>query len=138
MDTLVRTLAVVASVVVGLSFLLFAVDQLSEGSENQVRALDGASAGRAVSQRDLDAPSPLPTVERVRERRHSAIREAIDDGNDVLVTPFTGLIDSKQIWVERMVPTVLALLLYGLGGMLLANVMPRRHHTVQDWRQPTG
>jgi len=137
MGSIVRIVAVTATVLVALSFVFFAVDQLTEGSETQVRALanDGK---RATSQAEIDTPAPEPRVERLREAQHSSVREYVDDANDVLLSPFTGFIDSDQIWVQRGVPGLLALLLYGLGGTLLANALPKPTREAGDWRESTG
>ena len=59
-------------------------------------------------------------MERARERRHGDVRELIDDGNDILVAPFTSVSDSDEIWVQRAVPAVLALLLYGVVLTIVA------------------
>lgn len=134
MAALLRILAVTASAIVVLSFALFAADQLSEGSENQVRAVKG-DGSRAQSQALLDEPSPPPAVERLRERMHSGAREAIDDGNDILLAPFAGILDAGNVWARRLLPGVLALLAYGLLGMLLANMLPGPKHRVRDWRE---
>ncbi|MGI9094524.1 MAG: hypothetical protein ACR2F4_02990, partial [Thermoleophilaceae bacterium] len=123
MGSLIRICAVTAAVLVALSFVFFAVDQLTEGSENQVRALR-SDDGRAPSQAEIDKPAPEPAVERIRETQHSSAREYVDDANDVLLSPFTGLVDTGHVWSQRVIGGVLALLLYGLGGTLLANAMP--------------
>jgi hypothetical protein len=136
MATLVRFAAVVAASVVGLSFLVFAVDQSQEGSATQVEALDGGGQ-QVISDAAVDTPAPEPRVERAREASHSGIREIIDDGNDVVVAPFTGVIESSNLWVQRMVPAALALLLFGLGGMLLANFVPKPRRRHNDWREAT-
>ncbi|HEV2723022.1 MAG TPA: hypothetical protein VGV10_00155 [Thermoleophilaceae bacterium] len=137
MGTLLRTAAITAAFFVALSFLLFAVDQSEEGSANQVEAVDGSS-GRTGSESEVDAPAPGREVEDLREARHTGLREVIDDGNDLLVAPFTGVVGSSDIWVERLVPAALALVLYGLGGMLLANFVPRRRRRRTDWRHAAG
>jgi len=138
MGPVIRVCAIVASAIVAVSFLLFAVDQLGEGSANQVEAVRGGTK-KAPSQAAINQPAPPPAVERAREARHSSVREYIDDADDVLLSPFTGLIDSDEVWVQRLVPGAIALLLYGLGGMLLANAMPRRStRTGGDWREQAG
>ncbi|MDQ3644685.1 MAG: hypothetical protein M3356_04160 [Actinomycetota bacterium] len=137
MGSLIRICAVTAAALVALSFVFFAVDQLTEGSENQVRALRSDN-DRALSQAEIDKPAPRPAVERVREEQHSSVREYVDDADDVLLSPFTGLVDTDQVWAQRVVPGVLALLLYGLGGTLLANAMPKPKRRVGDWRESTG
>ena len=137
MGSLLRLAAVVAASFVALSFLFFAVDQSRAGSATQVNMVDGSKT-QVSSDADIDVPSPEPRVERVREARHSGLRETIDDADDLLVAPFTGLVDSGNVWVERMVPAVLALLLYGLGGMILANAVPKPRRDHKDWREATG
>ena len=129
MASLVRLVAVIASALVVLSFLAFASDQAGRGSKEQEAKLG----------RELGEPAPNPNTERERERQHGAVREKIDDANDVLLKPFTGLVDSKDAWVNRLIPTVLALLAYGLGLTLLANVLPKRRarSTGGDWRAAT-
>jgi len=134
MANLVRILALTASAIVVLSFVFFAVDQLTEGSENQVRSVRGDSQ-RARSDALIDAPNPGPRVEQARDRQHSDIRELIDDGDDVLLSPFTGIVDSSSVWVSRLVPGGIGLLLYGLLGMMLANALPGPKHEVSDWRE---
>ena len=138
MASVVRICAVVATLFVALSFALFAVYQLTEGSANQVKAVHGDKA-RAPSKATIDQPSPSPAVESARQQQHSSVREFIDDGNDILLSPFTGLLDSDEIWVQRMFPGALALLLYGLGGTMLANALPRpATRTGGDWRAPAA
>ena len=62
------------------------------------------------------------------------MREAIDDVNDVLLAPFASLIDSDNAWVNHGVPSLLALLVYGVG------LGHARQHAAQaarhggDWR----
>ncbi len=136
MGSIVRLCAVAAAVFVGLSFVLFAADQSREGSETQQRAIDGK--GTVVSDNAVNVLDPSPAVERMREERHSGVREAIDDVNDVLLRPFVDVVDSDNIWVQRSVPAVLGLLLYGLLGMMLANFIPRHRNETRDWREVPG
>jgi len=137
MGSLIRICAVMAAALVALSFVFFAVDQAREGSETQVRDLRSDNT-RVISEAEIDKPAPPPAVERIREARHSSLREYVDDADDILLTPFTGLIETDQVWAQRLVPGVLALLLYGLGGTLLANALPKRDRQVGDWRESTG
>ncbi len=121
MGSLIRLLAIAASVVIGLSLVLFAIDQSTEGRDTQVRTVKDDGSAPVRSRAALDAPNPGPAVERVRETENSSARELIDDGNDILATPFTGVAVSDNIWAKRAVPAVLGLLLFGLGGLMLAN-----------------
>lgn len=124
----------IAASIVALSFIFFAVDQSTEGSENQVRSLSN-NKERARSDAVIDTINPGPAIERRREKSHSDIREFIDDGNDILLSPFATIIDSDNSWVRRLVPGAIGLLLYGLLGMMLANALPGPKHDVRDWRE---
>ena len=125
MAATVRMAALAATAIVAIGFLVFAAEQASQGSENQVRKVD----------EEIRAPAPSPHTERDRERAHGSTRELIDDANDVLLAPFSGLVGTRDPWARRLVPTALALLAYGLGLTMLANAIPRRRpHSGGDWR----
>jgi hypothetical protein len=137
MASLVRLAAVVAALLVAASFGLFAIERMAEGSAGQREALDGS--GEAVAtEAPNDVPAPAPAVERQREAAHSAPRELIDDANDVLVAPFAGILDTDSAWAGRIVPALLGVLLYGLGGTLLANALPQPKRRSSDWRESAG
>jgi hypothetical protein len=131
MGSVVRLLAIVSSGIVLLGFAFFATDELSRGSQNQQNKLDKEVTGA------LEDPAPIaptPDVEAAREKVNGKFREAVDDANDVLLGPFTDLVDSNDRWVTHGVPAVLALLLYGLGLGTLANMLPKRREHGGDWR----
>lgn len=138
MGSFVRLLAIVASAVIGLSLIMFAIDQSGEGTETQLRSLDGKETSSVHSEDAVSAPNPGPGAERVREAKNSSAREFVDDGNDLLASPFTGIVDSDDVWVERLVPAVLGLLLFGLGGLLLANWLPQGTAEHRDWREASS
>jgi hypothetical protein len=106
---LLRTASVVLCALVIVSFAAFAVDQARDASERQ----QDLAAG-------ILEPDPTERAERAREREHGDVREAIDDVNDVLLAPFAWVVDSDEIWVQRGVPTLLALLVYGFGLSFVA------------------
>jgi hypothetical protein len=116
--TALRWAAIVASAIVALSFLFFATDQTSNASANSVRAMSGNDAIKPESATKI--PNPPRSVEKVRESENSGFKEYVDDADDILLSPFMGLVDGKGIWVQRLVPGALALLLYGAGGLYLA------------------
>jgi hypothetical protein len=124
MESLFRTIALVASLLVVAGFVAFALDETGKGSREQIEKLS----------EELGTPAPSAGVERVRERKHGPVRELVDDANDVLLAPFTGVVSSRDIWVQRIVPAVLALLVYGLGLALLAGYLPKQRRPVRDWR----
>ena len=137
MASLVRLAAVTASAVIAISFLLFAAVELRDTSDGQIQKLDGKPASKSL-ETDVQRPNPTPAVERVRESNHSSLRENIDDVNDVLVSPFTGFADFESVWGERFLALVLGLLLYGGGGLMLANFFPKHDHRAGDWREATS
>jgi hypothetical protein len=124
MASLLRLVAVVASTLILLSFFAFASDQAGKGSKEQ----------EAKLAQELQEPAPAPSTERERERQHGAIREKIDDANDMLLAPFSDMVDSSSVWVERIATGLLGVLLYGVGLTLLANFLPRRKSAGGDWR----
>jgi hypothetical protein len=131
MGTILRFVAIVTSVLVLLGLAAFAVDELDRGSKTQQNALaDELGTPNAA----IGKPSPTPKVEAARERQHGELREAIDDANDVLLAPFSDLIDSDNAWVNHGIPALLALLIYGFGLGLLANMLPKQRQHGGDWR----
>ena len=133
MGALIRWIAILASVIVALGFLLFAVDEIDRGSKEQQNAVS-----RGLSDLEPNAsilsPNPSPAEEAAREKAHGPVREAIDDANDVLLAPFSGFIDSSNSWVNHGIPSLLALLVYGLGLGMLANMLPKSRAHGGDWR----
>ena len=131
MGSLIRLVAIVMSGFVLVGFAFFAADEMDRGSKTQQRALANQLEGSAPE----DIPiAPTPADEAAREAAHGDLRETVDDVNDVLLGPFTNLADSNQVWVARGIPTILALLLYGVGLGFLANMMPKQRAHGADWR----
>jgi hypothetical protein len=120
----VRWVSLFACAFVTLSFLYFAVNQTSTASQNQVNAIVGDAGVKAESATKV--PDPPKNVELVREQENDKFHEFVDDVDDILVAPFTNLFDSDDIWVRRLIPLGLALLIYGLGGQYLARAMGLR------------
>jgi hypothetical protein len=124
MGRLIRLVAITACAIIVIGFMAWASDEANKGSKKQVDRIGEA----------MDAPAPAAEVERAREEKHGKPRELIDDANDVLLRPFAGVGSSNDAWVKRLIPTVLGLLVYGLGLTLLANFLPKRSSTGGDWR----
>ena len=131
MGSIVRLVAILASGIVLLGFAYFAVDELERGSQTQQNLIDRETKG---AQYDPAPIAPTPGQEAGREQVNGTIHELVDDANDVLLGPFTGLVDSDDRWVTHGVPTLLALLLYGFGLGMLANMLPKERETHGDWR----
>src|SRR5689334_5826716 len=110
MGSVIRLIAIVCSGLVLLGFAYFATDEMSRGSKTQQNAL-GAELG---SLPDAEPVAPSPDEEAARERANGKFRETVADANDVLLGPFTPLVDgSNSRWVTHGVPALLGLLLYG-------------------------
>ena len=98
-----------ACALVVLGFLLFAADEAGQGSSGQVARVDGAV--------------PAAADELEREKDSGGFREFVNDANDVLLGPFESVVSSNDGWVAHGVPALLAVLLYGLGGLTLLNYL---------------
>jgi hypothetical protein len=131
MGSVIRLAAIVMSGFVLVGFAFFAADELDRGSKTQQRALANELEG---SNSEVIPVAPTSPDEAVREAAHGDLREIVDDVNDVLLGPFTNLTDSKDVWVVRGIPTILALLLYGVGLGFLANMLPKQRAHGADWR----
>jgi hypothetical protein len=121
---IVLWVSTIASLVLLVSFGLFAIDQAGGGSKQQIAKLGRELEPSENAATNVDQANPSPRTERERERRHGDVREAIDDANDVLVAPFTGVVDSNSIWAQRGVPALIALLLFGLGLRIFTAYLP--------------
>jgi hypothetical protein len=114
----IRLAAFLTTACVALGFVLFAIDESRAASRSSQDAIAGRSASRTTD--------PSPRQERARERAHSDAREVVDDVNDVLLAPFAfAEPDTDDRWARRGVPTLVALLAYGLGLGFLARVAGR-------------
>ena len=79
-----RYLAIVLSLIVALGFILFVVTDAGRASNEQIAHVNEFAA------------DPTPAGERAREKHNSSVHEFIDDANDVLLKPFSGLTDSNS------------------------------------------
>ena len=113
LEGILRAASLIASAIVLVSFALFALDETREASARTTAEVEGLEATRTAA--------PNAAEERARERAHSPVREAIDDANDVLVAPFAFAEPSDgSAWVQRGLPGLLALVVFGLGLSFLA------------------
>jgi hypothetical protein len=120
---LVTWASTIAALVLIASFGMFAIDQAQNGSKNQLAKLDNG-IGSTQASTNVNQADPSPKTERAREKQHGKVREAIDDADDVLISPFAGVVDSKSIWAQRGVPTLIAFLLFAVGLRILAAYLP--------------
>jgi len=137
MASVVRFAAITAAAFVAASFLCFAFVELRDSSDGQVQALDGTTAPKRL-ETEIQRPDPAPAVEAVRENNHTALREGIDDVNDVLVSPFTSFTDFQSVWGERFLLLLLGMAVYLGLGLMLANFLPKHKNEAGDWREATS
>jgi hypothetical protein len=131
MGSVIRLVSLVACGLVLLGFAYFAADEIDRGSKGQQNQLAGELQG---SDAEVIPIAPPPQLEATRELQHGGFREVVDDAGDILLAPFSELVDSNHPWLRRGVPTILALLLYGLGLGTLARMLPRQRAHAGDWR----
>jgi hypothetical protein len=104
-----RALKLTAVVLCGLvagSFVMFARDELAGASKHQQQEVDTSSVA--------SAPAPKPIDKEQQPRR------TIDTVAHALTSPFSSIVQSDSQWVERGLPTIFALLIYGGGIGYLA------------------
>ena len=107
-ERLIRSVAIVLSLLVAAGFTLFAIDDFGRASNASRDKLAGNVR-----------PDPTPVAERQREARNSRAREYIDDANDVLLRPFDGVVTNDHSrWAQRGIPALLGLLVYGFGRVV--------------------
>jgi hypothetical protein len=116
--TILRWASIVACSFVALSFAFFVVSQSSAASNSSVAQITNQTSVKPENATKL--PNPPPAIEKLRQKENDSFHEFVDDVDDVLLSPFTGVTHSHSIWVRRIVPLLLALLIYGVGGLYLA------------------
>lgn len=116
---ILRVASLALTVVVAAGWVWFAVDETHAASERAKREIVGSPSTASID--------PAPAAERGRERRHGDLHEAVDDANDLLLRPFTGVVATHpSVWVQRSVPALAAILVYGLGLATLARYLQMR------------
>ena len=115
LQSLLRWASNIACAVLIVSFGLFAIEQAKGGTKQQENKVEG-----------INQPAPSAQTERQREKEHGKVREAIDDVDDVLIQPFSGVVNSGSIWAKRGVATLLALIVYGILARILIGYLPGR------------
>src|SRR4051794_5397420 len=94
----IRVFSIVACLFILAGLIGLLTDEVRDTSTVQAQRFgDPASGGQPVYVSiDIEAPNPSPTVETFREQEHTGGREVIDDVNDVLLAPFTFLIEGSD------------------------------------------
>jgi hypothetical protein len=119
LDRLLRIASIACSLLVVAGWAWFAADETRAASQHTQEEIAGQHAERV--------PDPDPSQELAREKVHGGVHETVDDGNDLLLRPFAPIAQSSpNQWVQRTVPAVLALLVYGFGFGVLARMLAGR------------
>ena len=99
----------VCCALVAISFMLFALNEVSGASAHQVTAINVTPAFNADGQPVASTPAPAPIKPVGQPKRF------IDGAAKVLTSPFSSIVESDNQWVTHGLPTLFALLAYGLG-----------------------
>ena len=86
------------------SFSMFAIDELSGASKHQ--------------QNEITSYVVQPVAPEAKH--HGQPRQFIDDVAHTLTSPFRSIVQSDSQWVLRGIPSIVALLVYGVGIGYLA------------------
>ncbi|HWC87264.1 MAG TPA: hypothetical protein VG388_12045 [Solirubrobacteraceae bacterium] len=99
-------IALVCSGLVLASFVMFARDQIAGASKTQANA--------------VSASVPTQPVAAAKRKPEAQPGRFINDAAGRLTSPFDSIIHSNSAWVERSVPAIIAVLVYGFGLGYLA------------------
>ena len=80
----IRAVAIVTSAIIVLSFAFFAIDQFRASSKHEQDKLA-----------ETNVVNPNAAQKRAREKAHGDVREKIDEADDFLLSPFTGIVDAN-------------------------------------------
>jgi hypothetical protein len=106
MSALLRLISVVCSLILLLSFAMFAADQARHGSKTTVARI---AAGDDTVDPGAQQPPAKP------KPKHNEFRRAVDGANDKLVSPFNGVVASSSGWTRHIALLVLSFLVFGVG-----------------------
>ena len=108
-SNLLRTAAIVCSLIIALSLLLFVIDQTKKGDQTAQEEIQG------VLHPVLPASKPPGQP-----------RKFIDQASHALTTPFNNIASGSDKWASRVVPAILGIILFGFGLGFLARVVSSR------------
>jgi hypothetical protein len=104
----------VCCALVAISFMLFALHEVSGASAHQVKAINVAPSYTATGEPVVGSPQTPAAPPPAQPKRF------IDGAAKLLTTPFSTIVASDNQWVLHGLPTLFALLAYGLGLGYLA------------------
>jgi hypothetical protein len=110
-----RIVSVAICALIVISFVMFASDDINAASKQQVALLNSEDTG-----------APTAAQQNARDNAHGSVGGAIDDASQALLSPFAGVVSSSNRWVQRGVPLVIGLLLYGFVLAYIARLAKTR------------
>jgi hypothetical protein len=105
MSAILRLISLLCSLVLLVSFAMFATDQAGKGEKHTVAQIANGD--------DTSAPATAPTAP--VKKKHGPVRSAIESANAKLVAPFDGMVATDSPWTKHIIETVLAFLVFGVG-----------------------
>lgn len=119
MSALLRLISVVCSLILLLSFAMFAADQARHGSKTTV--------ARIAAGDNTPNPAAQPQQQPVKPKsQHSEFRRAVDDANQKLVSPFNGVVGNSSGWSRHIALLILGFLVFGVGIGFVARYVATR------------
>lgn len=117
---LLRAAAVLCTVIIGLSWVMFATDQASKASNKTQQQIEDAETHTVTTPGQPQAPAPV-------KKKSTTPRTVIDDAASALLRPFRPIVaGSDSAWAKRTLTTLLGILLYGFVlGMLARTIVTR-------------
>src|SRR4051794_36797433 len=127
LSRLVRLASIVAVLFIVAGLIGFLTDEVRDTSTVQATRIPDPGSGRVVTTTiDITQPDPPLAIEKAREAEHTSGREVIDDVGDILMAPFSSIIEGSKPWVRRLLYSALALFFYGFLLQVLADFMRRQ------------
>jgi hypothetical protein len=118
MSALLRLISVVCSLILLMSFAMFAADQARHGSKTTVAKIAaGDDTTGTVTQQQPVKPKP---------KQHNEFRRAVDGANEKLVSPFNGVVGTSSGWSRHITLLILGFLVFGVGIGFVARYVSTR------------
>ncbi|HST32877.1 MAG TPA: hypothetical protein VLJ80_05075 [Solirubrobacteraceae bacterium] len=119
-----RLASIVLCLIVGVSFVLFAISRTSDASAHQQRMLNGEIAPPQEGETAAEAAAAAKKTSTNGQASKGSSRRVIDEVAEAVTSPFSGLIDnSSSEWLKRGVLLALTLAIYGFGLSFIARAI---------------
>jgi hypothetical protein len=115
--SVLRLASVVLCLIVGVSFVLFVVDQTGSASAHQQAELNNETTATGV-------PNPSAGKGASKDAGKSSARKKIDEVSESITSPFSFATEATSSeWLSRGIGLVLTLLVYGFALSFLARMI---------------